>query len=74
MSAYNWIVIMLCIGFVGLLYACTYDAVAQVKDDAYMGTKEARTATNILWKCWQFLPICILVAGIAYGVLASQKG
>ena len=74
MSAYNWIVIMLCIGFVGLLYACTYDAVAAVKEDAYLGTQEARTATNILWKCWQFLPVCVLVGGLAYGFLSSQKG
>ena len=73
MSAYNWIVILLCLGFFGLLYASTYDVVAEIHDDAYTATDEAATGVKILWMCWKFAPIGCLVAVILYAYMSGQK-
>lgn len=73
MGAYDWIVILLCIGFFGLLYASTYDVVKECKDDAYTNTTQAANTVNIFWKCWQFLPIGCLAACILYAYLSGQK-
>jgi hypothetical protein len=73
MAAYNWIVMLLCMGFFGLLYACTYDVVAAIHATAYTGTDEAALAVKILWSCWQFAPIGCLTASCIYAYMSGQK-
>ncbi|AAM05971.1 hypothetical protein [Methanosarcina acetivorans] len=73
MAAYNWIVILLCMGFFGLLYACTYDVVAALYASAYTGTDDAALAVRILWTCWKYSPLGCLGACCLYGYLNSQK-
>lgn len=73
MGAYNWLVILMCLGFFGLLYACTYDVVSSFHDTAYTGSDDAVKATGILWACWKYAPIGCIIAVIIYGWINSQK-
>lgn len=73
MGAYNWIVILFCLGFIGLLYASVYDVVLTCKENAYTETPEAATTVNIMWKCWQFFPLGVIVACFIYAYLSGQK-
>ena len=73
MAAYNWIVMCLCMGFFGLLYACTYDIVAAFYATAYIATDDAALAVKILWACWKFAPAGCLVACGIYAYTSGQK-
>jgi len=73
MSAYSWVVILLTLSIFGLLYYATYDTMETAHSDAYTGTDETAKTTDILWKCWTYLPLAMMLCGILYLVLQSQK-
>ena len=73
MAAYNWIVALLCMGFFGLLYACTYDVIGTFYATAYTDTDEAALAVKIIWSCWKFAPMGCLAACGLYLYMAGQK-
>lgn len=73
MSAYHWIIILLCLGTCGLLYACTYDVVSDLHEHAYTNTSDASRGTDIIWKVWQFLPVACIASVIIYAFMMGQK-
>ena len=73
MASYNWIVILLCLGMFGLLYASTYDVVYEFYLSAYTSTSDASTAVQIMWLTWKYLPVICIVSTTLYGYMEAQK-
>ncbi len=73
MAAYNWIVILLALGFFGLLYASTYDVVADAYSNSYKDSSDAALGAKIMWLSWKYSPVVCLLSLFIYGVMAAQK-
>lgn len=73
MGSYNWIVILFAIGIFGLLYGSVYDVMGELKGHAYTNSTESNKGVEIIWKCWQFLPLGCIGACVIYAILSGQK-